>query len=340
MASKPEYRWIPKQEIALDSLGRMQAHFHKPLEPMGEAWFMSEKRRMFHELMEQPIEQVPVKILSKALTEISSGTCCFGHRDEWDQWFKYLLPYSIARCHELVSYDETLLIQDIAAAFMCIYWKGIPEEYPEFREDVICSLSVSLMVSDLWIDYQDELTKSSYPKFNFQIWRNKNDTLRMDWNARKANCNLSSMMFFCLKYLEPKEIYTWIHSCISIYDPYWRGALSVWLLGASDLLCKSIIVPSDVDRAIPQVIWQGSRMLGSIAGSVDAKYPPMEEHNDNIYFLPQEKTVALREEVNRLITPELILDWAELFSHDPFLLESTYSVPESLLEKVPLLPVT
>lgn len=338
MASKPEYQWIPKQGIALDALGRMQVHFHKPLEPMGEAWFMSEQRRMFHELMEQPIEQVPVKVLSKALTEISSGICCFGHRDEWDQWFKYLLPYSIARCHEFVSY-ETLLIQDIATAFMSVYWEGISEDYPEFRKDVISSLSVGLMVSNLWIDYQDELTGSSYPKFNFQIWRNKNGTLRMDWNAREANCILSSMMFFCLKYLEPTEISTWIRSCISIYDPYWKGALSVWLLGACDLLCKSIIAPSDVEKAIPQVIWQGSRMLGSSAGSVDAKYPPMEEYNDNIYFLPQVNIMALREEVNRLMTPELILDWAGLFSRDPFLWESTYNVPESLLTKVPL-PVT
>ncbi len=104
MPSHSEYQWIPKQRIDLDAIGRMQAYFRKPLEPMGEAWFMSEQRRIFYELMEQPIEAVPIKVLSKVTREISSGTCCFGHRDEWDEWFKHLLPYLILRGYEMVGY--------------------------------------------------------------------------------------------------------------------------------------------------------------------------------------------------------------------------------------------
>jgi hypothetical protein len=313
----------------------MQAYFHQPLEPMGEAWFMGEQRRMFHELIQQPIEEVSIKVLSKALTEISSGICCFGHRDEWTQWFKYLLPYSIARSHELASY-QTLLLQDIATAFMSIYWEGIPEEYPEFRNDVINSLSVGLMVADLWIDHQDEFASNSYPKFHFQKWRNKHGVLRMDWNAEQANSNLSSMMFFCLKYLTPSDIPTWLHSCIMIHDPYWRGALLVWLLGVYDLLSKPIIVPSDVEKTIPKVVWHCSHSLGSVAGSIDAKYPPMEEYNDNKDFLPFENIKTFREVVRCWVTDELILDWTEVFSCDPFLEESTYNVPERLFEKIQL----
>jgi hypothetical protein len=333
MSSKSEYRWIPRKGIALDAIGRMQAHFHQPSEPMGEAWFMSEQRRMFHELIEQPIEEVSIKVLSKALTEISSGICCFGRRDEWIQWFKYLLPYSIARSHELANY-RTLLLQDVATAFMSVYWEGIPEEYPEFRNDVINSLSVGLTVANLWTDRQDELAKNSYPEFHFQLWRSKRGILSMDWNAEEANSDLSSMMFFCLKYLMPSDMSTWLHSCIIIHDPYWRGALLVWLLGVYDLLFKPAIVPSDVEKTIPKLVWHGSNILGSVAGSIDAKYPPMKGYNDNKDFLPCKNITAFREEVHCWITNELISDWSEAFSHDPFLLEITYNVPERLLAKM------
>ncbi len=63
-------------------------------------------------------------------------------------------------------------------------------------------------------------------------------------------------------------------------------------------------------------------------------YPPMEEYNDNKDFLPCENVRKFREEVSRLMTDQLILEWAELFSNNPFLLESTYSVPERLFAKI------
>ncbi|MBD2092968.1 hypothetical protein H6F67_24275 [Microcoleus sp. FACHB-1515] len=332
MSKQSEYRWMPKRGVDLEAVSRMRAHFRKPLEPMGEAWFMGEQRRMFHELMEQPIEEVSVKILSKALTEISSGIFCFGHRDEWDGWFKYLLPDLIVRSHEMADYSA-LLLQDVVRAFINVYWKGIPQEYAEFREDVINSLSMCLMSADLWFSYEDEKTKDFYSKFKFQIWTNKRGIRKMNWDAGRADCNLSAMMFFCLKYLKPQEISSWLHSCISIRDPYWRGALMVWLLGIYDLLHEFVITPSQIEEAIP-AIWQKSRGLGSGAGSLEASYVLIEKYNDNKEFLPSENIRMFREAVDRWITKELILDWKKLFSLDSFLLESTYNVPECLLAKI------
>lgn len=332
MSNEVKYRWIPKEGINLDAINRMKSHFQKPLEPMGEAWFMSEQRLMYFELMEQLHEEIPIRFLSKVLTEISTGTSCFGHRNEWDEWFKYLLPYSILRSHEKVSNE--LLIQDIVTAFMSVYWTGIPDEYPEFRDDVINSLSVGLMVNNLWTDFYDETTKKEYSKFAFEAYVAKSGRLCIDWNVGNANSNLSAAMFFCLKYLKPNEIFSWLHSCIQIYDPYWKGALTVWLLGIYDLLHEPIIVPSHIEWTMPKLAWSWSHVLGSDVGSIDAKYPPMNEFNDNKDFLPSENIRAFREAINRYITEELIVEWADLFSRDPFLAEGTYSVLDSLVEKL------
>jgi len=68
----------------------MRAHFGKPTQPMGEAWFMSSKRKVYAELQEVPVEKIPQELLRECLFEIASGIKCFGHRDEWDEWFKYL----------------------------------------------------------------------------------------------------------------------------------------------------------------------------------------------------------------------------------------------------------
>jgi len=333
MSSKLEYQWIPRKEIDLYSVERMKSHFQKPSEPMGESWFMSEERRMYYELMEYPVEEISIKLLSKILTEISLGISCFGHRTEWDEWFKYLLPYLILRSHEEIGYKE-FLIQDVVTAFMSVYWIEIFDEYVGFRDDVINSLSISLMINDLWTDFYDENAEKWYPKFTFQADVARNGKLCMNWGVGNANNNLSAIMFFCLKYLKPNEIFSWLHSCIQICDPFWKGNLMIWLLGIYDLLHEPIIVPSQIEVTMPKLTWSWSHVLGSDTGSIDVKYPPMDGYNDNKDFLPSKNVRAFREAISQYITGELIVEWADLFSRDPFLAEGTYSIPERLLEKL------
>lgn len=60
---------------------------------MGEAWFMSESRKMFPELLGD-LESLPDETVTDALQEIVSGLACFGPYKEWHEWFDYLLPTS------------------------------------------------------------------------------------------------------------------------------------------------------------------------------------------------------------------------------------------------------
>ena len=302
---------------------------------MGEAWFIGEKRRLFTELIDAPFEQIKTTDLSvDILFAISSGTKSFGHREEWDEWFKYLLPDLILRCQDFKWFNE-MLVQNVVTAFMSIYWNGINEEYEGFRGDVISSLSHCLMSEDLWFESKVENTQTInlIPVF-LDLYKDGKDELRLGWNAAKSDENLSAMLFFCLKYLTPEEIRTWTKSIFLITSEHLRGAFMIWLLGAYDILNEPIVLPSKIVKANPKIDWDDFHLLGSRYGSIDAEHPPDKDFNDNRHFLPSENVKVFLEEIHRQMTDALIIDWAESFAKDNFILESTYNIPELLLSKL------
>ena len=335
MNNAKEYKWIPNNGVSHDAVERMKNHFLKPKQLMGEAWFIGKERRLYHELIDKPFAEIESSDLStEILFEIASGTKCFGHREEWDEWFKYLLPQLILRSSEFYFFNE-LLAQSIISAFMNVYWNYIPEEYPGFRNDVIDSLSLCLMNEELWFDYVDEKTKTIHPRAKFlDTYKDGGDKLRLDWNSGTSNESLSALMFFCLKYLNLREISSWVKSLFSISDLYWKGALMVWILGAYDILKQPIISPLMIEKSNPELEWENSHTLGSRYGSTDAKHPPHEDYNDNKNFIPTENAKCFIKEINRYLTDELILEWAESFAEDTFVAESTYNVPELLMDKL------
>lgn len=337
MNNVKEYKWIPKNGVSLEAVERMKNHFHclKPKQPMGEAWFIGKERRLYHELIDKPFAKIkPSDLSTEILFEIASGTKSFGHREEWDEWFKYLLPQLILRSSESYFFNE-LLAQSTVSAFMNVYWNGIPEEYSGFRNDVIISLSLCLMNEELWFDCIDEKANATHLRAKFlDTYQDGKNELRLDWNAGKSNESLSALMFFCLKYLNPKEISFWVKSLFSIGDIYWKGALMVWILGAYDILKQPIISPLMIEKSNPELEWENSHTLGSRYGSMDAEHPPHEDYNDNKNFIPFENAECFIEEINKHLTDELILEWAESFAEDNFIAESTYNVPELLMKKM------
>src|SRR5262247_394870 len=146
------FQWIPGRGPSASSLRCMREQIKRPEEPMGEAWFMSEERLLYFEMMEQDPLKLSDRYLQNVLWEIASGTKSFGHLEEWDQWFRFLLPTLIERNHEGWHF-----LEDTMTAFFNVFDKGVAEAYDGFRDDVIGSLSQCLMKGELWFDWVDEV---------------------------------------------------------------------------------------------------------------------------------------------------------------------------------------
>ncbi len=60
----PSFVWTPGVTLDEHALQRMEQAFPMPQAPMGEAWFLSETRRTFDDLMAHPRGQLPIKFMS------------------------------------------------------------------------------------------------------------------------------------------------------------------------------------------------------------------------------------------------------------------------------------
>jgi hypothetical protein len=186
MSDSKDYRWIPGRGPSLEAIERMRAHFPKPKEPAGEGWFIGKKRRMYTELIDAPLAEVDPKFLSmEVLFEIASGTMAFGHRDEWEDWFRFLLPGLIPRATETTFGAEVRwLLQSVITAFFSVFWHGINDEYPGFRRDVLDTLPLPLMGEELWIKYTDGVTgEKGISSLYFGLWKGDEVEFCTLWRA-------------------------------------------------------------------------------------------------------------------------------------------------------------
>jgi len=303
------YQWIPGCGPSVTSLKRMRERIKKPDEPMGEAWFMSRKRRLYSEMMEQDPLTLSSSYLGRVLEEIASGTKCFGHLEEWDQWFQFLLPALIERSH------ESWVLEDTLATFFNVFDNGITEIYDGFRDDVITSLSLCLMKSELWFDWVDEVTKMKTwrPRFLFDFG------VTHGWNFQKTSAEVSISLFFCLKYLRPEEIASWVKSLVAINDPYWQAHLLVWLVGFNDFINLPSTTWQRLKKAAPNISW----------GYAD----PIEPASDKRDFLPEVNVQAFPDKVRQEINTETLFRWIDSFSHQPALQETLWNIPDIYFDK-------
>ena len=105
-----------------EALRRLREQFTRPKQPMGEAWFMSDQRRMFPELMGD-LDQVTGYGLQQPLNEIASGTSSFGPMGEWTEWYHYLLAQALPRCHDGSVCGS--IVESLVNGFMALYPNGV-----------------------------------------------------------------------------------------------------------------------------------------------------------------------------------------------------------------------
>lgn len=205
---------------------------------------MGSKLEYFDELMLEEPEDLGYKHLDSALREIASGISSFGRWEEWVIWFRYLLPKMITWKGERLN----TIIEATITAFMNVYWDGVADEYPEFREDVLNSLAKVIMTPPLWGSIQDfPYLQGGY------IW--------------EINNTLTASMFFCLKFLKTEEIRTWIASFVAIEDVRWRLQIIIWLTKAKQFFKDSQYTfrePLDKKLRKYELDWQNIESLTRI----------------------------------------------------------------------------
>lgn len=242
----------------------MRNHFPLPAEPMGEAWFMSEQRCMFDELLGD-LDAFTLEELRSPLEEIASGNSSFGPMDEWTAWYRYLLAQLVER-HSERSFDS--LYQHLVAAFIAVHPRGIDEVYPGFADDARHTLGRSLMDPSRWTG--DRLAVPP-PEDPFAGGRHA----AFEWSV--ACGDFSAGVFFCAKYLIEDELDAWLDSIFAIRCPLWTTQLYSWLLAAHPLLTGRVLELADLDSdPWTNVVWHGAHVLkGDFSGVYEPSPSPL-----------------------------------------------------------------
>lgn len=261
------FNWVPGEGVCADRLNGMRVHRHKPLKPMGEAWFIGEDRRVFTEL-ENDISNLPINLLQQILEEIGAGVASFGLLDEWSEWFDYLLPEIILRGHErYVSW----LHEEICSAFLQIDLDGEGLHATEqHRDDVLHTLGKSIMQADHWFDGTIVLGKILHPTNNYPIRK---------WGWTNVSGDLAASMFLCLRLIKTEDIDGWVQSIFAIGCPYWRAQILTWFIGAKPLLEGKVFFPSQFDGWTPKIDWSGSHYINGEHGQVCVAHNAISDAN-------------------------------------------------------------
>jgi hypothetical protein len=307
--------WTPGDGYSNTSLSRMRDQFRCPKQPMGEAWFMGEKRRMFDELMDR-LDRLPVEALTKPLEEITSGQRCFGPLAEWTNWYHYLLAQLVPRSHEV--HIEPLL-GHLICGFFAQYPNGIEEPYAGFRSDALDTLGRCIMDAESW---QDGQVRRGHLLHRY-------DTFPSGYGPwSDASEEFSASAFFCAKYLQTREIEPWLISMLSIDSAHWNAQVLVWLLGAHDMLVGKIRQPSELGfERRPSVTWAWSHSLDGGRANEDPANP-----SPKADFLPAANCTEILRVLKSALSQELFFKWLDQFKAHDYLEEQLAELPSRFAE--------
>lgn len=312
-STEPRVLWIPGKGPNPEALDRLKEHFRQPRSPMGGAWVMSGERKLFTDRSDRDLSQIPAQDLAEILFEITSGTSSFGAQEEWRSWFHFLLPRLVDRAFE--STGGPYLLESIVSAFVVHHPKKIDEAYEGFKDDVLATLPLSIMGPNLW-------SEGSLAVGRLLCRRPESPALPWGWHAPSGD--LSSAMFFCLKYLDPFSLSEWLGSITSIQDPYWGAQVLAWLVAFYRLVDLGIGQPAEFESVDPGAGWEGSGCLtGHFTG----------DHSDptRIPFLNKDSVRAFLTAVQQHITEDRVLSWADSFSRLPSLEAEAASTADDFL---------
>lgn len=247
--------WIPGRGVDAMHLDMLRRQSIRPANPMGEAWFMGKNRRLYTEL-QGPIADLPSNFLQDVLSEIASGTSCYGPRTEWTDWFSWLLPELIPRAHDHYVHA---LIEDLCTAYLQLdLAPDLLAKSQPYRHCILMTLGSAIMDADRWHNGKIVLGRV--------LHRSNKNPARI-WGWRNTSGDLAASMMLCLRLLAPDQIEAWVQSLFRIDCPYWRAQLLTWIVGAQPLLTGQIHMPAAFSESSPQIGWSWSHCLTGTHGA-------------------------------------------------------------------------
>ena len=292
---------LPAQPPDRAALERMRRHFPKPDELMPEAWFLGEVL-FYGWLAEKSPEELALHALEHAFLEIGTGVGYFpwtSYVPTWKAWFRYLLPYAIARAHE-----SSILLPYVITALMWIYPQDITAEYEGFRDDVVAALGSQAIPQTLARD-QPRPDREDIPAIN-DIWDFS------FWFAERPYEVLSQSLLFNLKYLRPPEIEEWAASLLRIDNAQFRLEFILWWLAYHEF-------------SIQARDWTAGTDLNALlehTGLLDRLYrmPPFQSLDD---LIPPPNWLTFQKVLVRGLSQDTIQDWsADILSKAGYLADS------------------
>ena len=291
------YRWVPGEGPDSDAIARLKEAFPKPQEAMGEAWFIGDVRKTFPELMGN-LDALDDEQFTTPLWELSSGPGCFGPREEWTDWYHFLLPRLVERnWRRPLHHPAELLVTGFISQHPD---SRDPMPYAGFRRDALLTLGRLIMAPDAWPDDKIHLDRAL----------NKHRTVDGNFCFWEASGPLSASLFFCLKYLPQPAVGPWFESVRAITNPVWTEQVAVWLIGAHRMLTGEAAQPDKLD-AFEQfgIGWEASYLLhGRYDGDLETPSPLIEflPSNNCAEVLRQARAWDLRVFFEEVLTnPEL-----------------------------------
>ena len=280
---------------------------------MGEAWFMGDDRQMYPQLLGD-LDRLSTEELQEFLAEIASGTSSFGPVAEWDTWYHYLLGALVPRSHE---WHFSYLLESLMTGFMAMYPNGVVREpYKGFHKDALLTLGRSIMDCECWSGPDVAIGK---------VLHHSNDNPNQVWGWWDASGDLSSSMFFCLKYLPESAVEPWLRSVLDIPSPHWRAQVMVWLVGAHELLNGAVRWPSEFSlKAHPDIGWEWSHCLRSEMAAADESGA-----TPAATFIPHGSRTAAQHVVRSYFGDDAFLDWLECISAVPYLQAELAAIPST-----------
>lgn len=250
----PPYFWAPGIGPSAQAMQRLRALVRLPRRAMGEAWFMSEERRLFSGLMDEDPLRWRQDELDCALFELSSGPGSFGARREWLVWFGFLLPRAqtlIGDGQQPYFFGRWLHGALTTATFVHCPDPSLSNLPPHVRRDLLDTLARTLFAAQRW--NQGRVAANNFFE---PLGDSPHHGLYFDGgDALAASCLL------VLKYLDAELIDGWLVSALGISDPNWRAAFVVWLAGSAPLIVDGAYPDQLSHSELYPATWQHHHLI-------------------------------------------------------------------------------